>query len=229
MRKLLLGPLLIVCVALGARADDKKKDDAKIDAKKADEEKLIPVGRLDGILKKSGGSGEGLTVTVELILPDPRAQLEQLKQQQELMLALSIRNPLLRQQALVQVLQQMRGGQNAVIRKNVDLDLEPADEMVVRTMFLPEKFDDKGKPKKYTAKELKELRGPDASLPGYSADNDSLKDGQIVTVYLVRKKRVPAIKAAPKDKEKKDKDNEKLWDDDNKPKVRMIVIRAEPT
>jgi hypothetical protein len=224
MRQLLLGSLLVTLAALGVRADDKRKDDAK----KADEEKLVSAGHLDGILKKDGGSGAGITVTVELILPNPAAQVEQLKHQQELMVALSIRNPLIRQQALVQVMQQMRGAQNAVLRKNVDLDLEPADDMVVRTMFLPERFDEKGKPKKYTAKELKELRGPDPNLPGYSADDDSLRSGQIVTLYLVRKKHVPEAKAAPKDKEMKDKDNDKLWDDDKKPKVRMIVIRAEP-
>jgi hypothetical protein len=47
-------------------------------------------------------------------------------------------------------------------------------------------------------------------------------------VFLVRKKHAPQIKAGPKEKDKKDKDNEKLWDEENKPKVRMIVIRAEP-
>jgi hypothetical protein len=229
MRKLLAIPLLALCAAFPARAaDDKKKDDAKIDAKKADEEKLVSVGHLDGVLKKSGGSGAGITVAVELILPDPKAQITQLQHQLELSQAMMIRNPLQRQQQLVAIMQQMRNGQNAFIRKTVDLDLEPADNMIVRAMFLPEQFDDKGKPKKYTAKEIKELRGPDTNLPGYTADNDALKNGDLVTVYLVRKKHVPQINVAPKEKEKKDKDNDKLWDEENKPKVRMIVIRAEP-
>jgi len=234
MRKLLLTPVLVLCVAFSSRAaDDKKKDDAK----KAEEEKFVSLGHLDGILKKSGGSGAGITVSVELILPDPNAQIAQLQQQIALAQAMTIRNPLQRQQQLVSIMQQMRNGQNAFIRKTVDVDVEPLDDMIVRTMFLPEQFDDKGKPRKYTSKELKELRGPDSTLPGYTADNDSLKNGDLVTVYLVRKKHAPEIKAAPKDKEKKDKDkdkekkdkdNEKLWDEENKPKVRMIVLRAEP-
>jgi len=229
MRTLLAIPFLALCVAFPSRAaDDKKKDDAKIDAKKADEEKLVSAGHLDGVLKKTGGSGAGITIAVELIVPDPKAQIAQLQHQLALAQAMTIPNPLLRQQQLVAVMRQMQNGQNAFIRKTVDLDLEPVDDMIVRTMFLPEQFDDKGKPKKYTAKERKELRGPDPSLPGYTADNDSLKNGDLVTVYLVRKKHVPLIKAAPKDKDKKDKDNEKLWDEDAKPKVRMIVIQAEP-
>jgi len=229
MRKLLLMPVLVLCVAFTARAaDDKKKDDAKIDAKKAEEDKFVSLGRLDGILKKSGGSGAGITVSVELILPDPNAQIAQLQQQIALAQAMTIRNPLQRQQQLVAIMQQMRNGQNAFIRKTVDVDVEPLDDMIVRTMFLPEQFDDKGKPKKYTAKELKELRGPDPSLPGYTADNDSLKNGDLVTLYLVRKQHAPQLQVAAKDKEKKDKENEKLWDEENKPKVRMIVLRAEP-
>jgi hypothetical protein len=197
------------------------------DAKKADDEKLVPAGRLTGVLKNSGSSS-GITVDVELILPDPRAQLEQLKHQRDLLLALSIRNPLQRQLYVTSVLQQMRAAQSAVIRKNVDFDLEPADSMIVRTMVLPEQFDDKGKPKKYTPKDLKELRGTDPNLPGFKADLDSLKNGEVVTVYLVRKKQAAPAKAAPKEKDKDKKEKDKAADEDNKPKIRMIVIRADP-
>jgi hypothetical protein len=209
---------IILGGAFAVRADDPKK---------AEDEKLVSAGRLTGVLKNSGSSG-GITVDVELILPDPRAQLEQLRHQRDLVLALSIRNPIQRQLYVATVLQQMRASQNAVIRKNVDFDLEPADGMIVRTMVLPDQFDDKGKPKKYTAKDLKELRGPDPNLPGFKADRDSLKNGEVVTVYLMRKKQTAPAKAAPKDKDRKEKDNDKAADEDNKPKIRMIVIRAEP-
>src|ERR1700730_16468435 len=91
MRKLLLMPVVILCAAFSApAADDKKKDDAKIDAKKAEEEKFVSLGHLDGILKKSGGSGAGITVAVELILPDPNAQIAQLQQQIALAQAMTI-------------------------------------------------------------------------------------------------------------------------------------------
>lgn len=78
--------------------------------------------------------------------------------------------------------------------KNIDyrdkeVEVEASDELVVRTEILPVRFDEKGNPrsKAYTAKELKELKGTDKTLPGYGADVDSLKPGQIVNVFLGKK------------------------------------------
>ncbi|HEV2950401.1 MAG TPA: hypothetical protein VGX70_23680, partial [Gemmataceae bacterium] len=51
----------------------------------------------------------------------------------------------------------------------------------------PVAYDDKGNKKKYTAKELKELRG-DSKLEGYTAGFEDLKTNQYVKVSLVRKK-----------------------------------------
>jgi hypothetical protein len=61
------------------------------------------------------------------------------------------------------------------------------DDVKVRSKNPPIAYDDKGNKKKYTAKELKELRG-DAKLPGYAADFNDLKANQVVEVSLVYKK-----------------------------------------
>jgi hypothetical protein len=77
--------------------------------------------------------------------------------------------------------------------------------MKVRTLSPPVDYDDKGNVKKYTAKELKKLRGK-GNLPGYPADFDSLREGQAVKVYLAKPKAAKK-KAGKKGKaNKKDKD-----------------------
>jgi hypothetical protein len=114
-----------------------------------------------------------------------------------------------------------------IIRK--DFDFQAADEMKVRAAQPPLDYDEKGKPKKYTAKELKEMKGPDPNLPGYMADFDSLKAGQIVKVYFIPPKKDEGKAWAAKDKpKKKDKDGDKDIADEVKAEARMIVIMAEP-
>jgi hypothetical protein len=98
--------------------------------------------------------------------------------------------------------------------QNVEMPL--VDDVKVRLRNPPANFDDKGKPKKYTQKELAELKGPDKKLPGYTGALEDLKSGQIVTVYLVKKagplpKGVTAKEIPP----------------EYKPQVSMIVIERE--
>ena len=54
----------------------------------------------------------------------------------------------------------------------------------VRFLRAPAAYDDKGHFRKRTAEELKELKGPDPKLPGYTADLGDLKNGQTVVVRL---------------------------------------------
>jgi hypothetical protein len=68
-----------------------------------------------------------------------------------------------------------------------DVKVMTTDDVKVRTKNPPVAYDDKGNKKKYTAKELKELKG-DAKLPGYAAEFSDLKQNQVVEVSLVRKK-----------------------------------------
>src|SRR5262249_16840460 len=52
----------------------------------------------------------------------------------------------------------------------------------------PLMFDDKGKPRKPTAEELKKLKGTDPKLKGYKAELGDLKAGQVVVVTLAKAK-----------------------------------------
>ena len=96
-----------------------------------------------------------------------------------------------------------------------NLELPVHDDVQVRLAQPPAQFDDKGKPKKYTKKELDELRGSDKKLPGYTASLEDLKPGQMVKVMLVRKAGTPKVS-------KKDD-----IPPEYKPQVNLIVIMRE--
>src|SRR5438093_192788 len=74
--------------------------------------------------------------------------------------------------------------QEAKKDENQKVELQAADDLKVRTLLLPVEYDDAGKVRKLSDKELRELRGPDPKLPGYAADFDSLKPEQIVDIYV---------------------------------------------
>jgi hypothetical protein len=125
----------------------------------------------------------------------------------------------------------LQGRRIAPAKVTKDVDLRPADDMVVRMLNPPAKFEN-GKARRYTSKELRDLRG-DPKLPGYSAELESVKADQIVKVQLVRKKDAPKAKTPPPVKEKssnKDKDKDKDKDsemDENMPQIKMIVILSD--
>jgi hypothetical protein len=84
----------------------------------------------------------------------------------------------------------------------VKLDLEAAADVIVRTAEPPVEYDEKtGKVKRYTAKELRALKGPENRW-GFPADFDTLKAQQIVRVYLTWPKAAPRPRAADKDTDK---------------------------
>jgi hypothetical protein len=97
------------------------------------------------------------------------------------------------------------------------VELQLTDDLKVRTLVLPIEYDDKGKPRRLTEKEKKDLRGPDPTLPGYTSDFDSLKPDQIVEIYLDKSKNAKS-KARNKDESTPP----------TKPTATMIVICAEP-
>jgi hypothetical protein len=104
----------------------------------------------------------------------------------------------------------------------VDKEVEwgTADEVKVRNNNPPAQFDDKGRIKRYTAKELKELKGND-KLPGFPAEFSDLKAGQVVQVTLLPRKPAPR---GPK----RGKDSEGEAAEDNGPKISHIVILSQP-
>jgi|SRR5579884_757472 len=61
------------------------------------------------------------------------------------------------------------------------------DDLTVRRYSPPPAMDERGRPKRYTSKELKEMRGPKGSWR-FRADFDDLKPEQFVEVFLGRHK-----------------------------------------
>jgi hypothetical protein len=117
------------------------------------------------------------------------------------------------------------------VAKTSEIEFQHVEEPKVRTMVLPETYDEKGNIKKYTKKELEELKGKDKNLPGYESELEKLETGMEVKVVLApRKKSKPADKpaaAAEKDVDKDaDKGKNKDVDDDGEKKmqVKMIIV-----
>jgi hypothetical protein len=105
--------------------------------------------------------------------------------------------------------------------KQVNVDYTVADDLQVLVSHPPIELDDKGKPKKPSASELKKaVKGP---LPGkwFPGDFDSLKTEQGVVAFLKKKKEAPKYGTRGK---KEDKD----LVDENKPVITTICITYEP-
>jgi hypothetical protein len=101
-----------------------------------------------------------------------------------------------------------------------EVEWTAADEFKVRTANPPPLFDEKGRPKRYTKKELQELRGND-KLPGFPAEFSDIKAGQIVQVTLLQNK----TGSRPV---KRGRDAEGDASVDNLPKMSLIIILVEP-
>src|ERR1700730_16208037 len=68
--------------------------------------------------------------------------------------------------------------QVTTVQKNYTIAID--DDLVVRRLQPHPIFDEKGKPRKPTAAELKEMKGTDPKLKGYKAERSDLKPGQVV-------------------------------------------------
>jgi hypothetical protein len=71
--------------------------------------------------------------------------------------------------------------------RHESIDLQPAAEIELRVSEPPPIFDDQGKPQKYTAAELRDLKGPGKAW-GYPANWSDLQKGQTIAVFLAKKK-----------------------------------------
>jgi hypothetical protein len=218
MRQILvLAGFLALAVVLPLRADDKKADPAKMPAdKKEATDKMVAAGELTGKILNVEPNKKAFTVqvTVKYAVPNPGAM------QQMMNLQMQLSRPMAPAQRM-NLMMQMQVQQANLYQMKQDyqsFDIDASDDVKVRTPNPPADFDDKGKPKVYTAKELKELKG-DPKLPGYQAEFDNLHPDQIVTVTLVKKKEAA--------KPKKDADKDPL-EGDNKPVASMIIIQMEP-
>src|SRR4051794_35390038 len=59
-------------------------------------------------------------------------------------------------------------GKPHVVAAHTDYEVTPSDDVTVRLKYAPPKYDDKGKQVAYTKDELKDLKGPDPKLTGYT-------------------------------------------------------------
>lgn len=210
-----LGMAVLLALVVGAAGHtaDKDKDKNAADKKKDD---MVSAGEVLGRVAHVESAAKGFRIEVPVQVPNPAAMLQMANLQRQLAMS----GPQQRMNLAMQIAQQQRNMFRTEVRP---LDLEPIEGMIVRMKNPPLVFDEKGKPKKYTQKELKELKGDDPKLPGYQADFDSIRMGQIVQVVLTKKKpEKPVGKAKPVKKEDAEFLNEE------RPLVKMVLIVAEP-
>jgi hypothetical protein len=235
---------LLSLPALSAEDKDKKADPKKDDANKTDvkkdetpkkgnakkladknadkdttTEKMVKAGEVIGKVMAVIESKKSIRIQVTLQVPKLNPGALQGIQQAQLNL-LRANTP----QAMIQAQQNLARAQAGLYTmENVqkDYELEATDDVKVRMNNPPAQFDDKGRIKRYTAKELKELKGNDKQ-PGFPAEFSDLKQDQIVKVTLIRKK------GAPRAPVKKGKDVDPDLLNDFLPQMSAIIILAEP-
>jgi hypothetical protein len=242
--------LALVLSPLAADDKDAKKkgdppktgDEAakKKDAGKDKQEKLTWGMELIGKLTIDGNSQKDFTLHVTQKIMQPNYQAQQQYAQQQIQLAqhqvqmLRARTPQERSQAQQQYLQSL--AQLAQTQRNLyqardlnaDVQLRFAEKVKVRLAQPPVAYDDKGNLKRYTPKELQELRGK-SGLPGYDGEFDSLRSGQVVKAYLA--KNAVAVNPAgppkagpPKAAKKKKTDDEEDELSPARPEAVMILV-----
>jgi hypothetical protein len=210
-------------------ADEKKPDEKKDVDKKAPEE--VSAGSVTGKIIQVDETRR----TLKLSVPVPEINQNELTAINNDTLeiqrvAATERNPVNRANRIAQ-LQQSILNHKAKLYKytNKNTDFTVADDVKVRMANPPTKFDEKGKPVKYSQEELKELKGPDPKLTGYKAEFSDLRANQTVTVMLMKKKGTPMIKK-PDPAKGKDVDPASVADvlAEYAPHATMIIIVAEP-
>ena len=216
-----LGLMVLFVIVLPCLAADDTDAKAKADAAdKKQADKLIKSGKaFIGKLVKVDGDKRVLTVevTYPTTKQDPQTMQNLANLQLRRVEAQRNRNPVDRLRQLNQIeIDIERATRNLYKTATEKIELDAPEETKVRTKLLPVELDDKGKPRKLTDKEKRELKGPDLTLPGYTGDFDSLKSDQTVEVFLA--------KQPPKSKAKdKDADNT----ESTRRRIAMIVILAE--
>jgi hypothetical protein len=220
MAVLLVPAMMLTSPLAGA---DKNKDKDKDKDLDKPTEKYIKVGTLSGKVMAVYEDKKKVRVQIAYQKLNPQG----LVSVQQAQLAMAMARTL---QAVVQARMQMANAQrNLYTTAHVEVEVQAIDDVVVRTVRPREAFDEKGKIKKFTKAELKELRGPDPKLPYFKAEFGDLTADQVIEVQVVRKKGEPKPKPAPRPKKKgKDDDIDPETLRDDAPLVNMIIIRADP-
>jgi len=189
---------LVVGVALllpaPAVAQKKKPKEGVGVATKQEYDALIKAKEMTGKLVDIDDAAKTVTVRVEYksYEPKPNAAAKLSAAQQKHMQhwqnryneIMRYKNPVHRAQALSEfythVQQQMAKDSDLSKLVNIkterkDFDLDTIEKISVRWKELPVEYDDKGVAKEPTAKELKERKGKDPKVPGYSAEWTDLR------------------------------------------------------
>ncbi len=212
---------LVFCAGPAAHAQKPKKADADKDkdGETKNSEKTIKsgvvLGKVMNVYEDKKRLRLQVPIPVTTLNPSAAGQIAQ-AQQQMVQAQYALRTATSAQGAL-QARQQMAQAQVALARaqasvyqtkmENKEVEVQAIDDIVVRMAQPKQDFDEKGRVKKYTKAELKELKG-DSKLPGYKAEFTDLQNEQIVRVTMVRKKGESAPKPVKKKKGK---------DEDEKP------------
>jgi hypothetical protein len=216
-------------VKKGKDADLKKdKDDDKI---ATNTEKKIKAGQLSGKIVAVNESKKSIRLKVTYTVPKLNTGAVNQLTQAQLAMQRAAANPDPRQriQAIQQAQVQMAQAKQNVYtyeQKSQDLELQTTEDVKVRMAKPPEQFDEKGKVKKYTRKELQELKGPDPKLPGYQGEFSDLRQEQVVSVNLVKNKDAPKVRPRPKAGKDADADVDLLAN--YLPQVSMVMILRDP-
>jgi len=225
-------------------AKDDKKDEKKPDSKEGtpkkteedkalekilgptdSQEKLTPVGQLTGKIVDVQPTSKTLRLQVTRKIPVTNQGAVDALNNIQVQMRQAALNPN-RQDAY----NKMRDLQRQMLEQQAKLidykddtqtvELSAADSVQVRIAYPPPAFDDKGNPKQYTPKELRELKGV-GNKWGYPADFDTLKTDQTVVVDLGMKKSTGGKINL------KDKDLAAGLAGANKPLITTVYILAE--
>jgi hypothetical protein len=221
-----------------APKDEKKVEKGDKAEKGEKKPRLVHGPVFMGKLKEmDSNSQKNFTVEIQIPVPSPEGQKALLQAQagwaQRQAQLLRTADPRQRYQQAMQLQADIaketpRLQAGLVKLQPLDVQLRAADNIRVRTAFPPFDYDEKGRPKVYTRKELKEMKGPE-NLPGFTAEYEALRAGQMVQVFLVKNQPDPGGKkgkARPKAKINLDDDPELARE--RRLEVIMIVILAEP-
>lgn len=226
----LVVPILLVSGPAVNAQKDKKADKDK-DKDTPNSEKMIKSGVLVG--KVAALYEEQRKIRLQVTVPVTEINPGAVNSIQQAQLQMAMARARGDFQGMINAQRQLAQAQltmYTVRNHNQDVELSTTDDVVVRTARPRESFDDKGKIKKFTRAELKELKGPDPKQPGFKAEFSDVQTDQIVQVTLVRKKGVP-MKVTPRPRPKKGKDNdaEAAADllGDHLPQIGMILILSD--
>jgi hypothetical protein len=185
------GCVLLLASALSAHAAA-AKEAVKAKNPKEAKEKLLSSGLLLGRITTLDGDARTLTVqvTLQYLVADEDAVAQEVDLRGQLTDALQIEDPGERFQRVREVQAEILANRANLLRveeTQQDVALQLVEDVKVRVANPPPVFDDKGRARKYTVQELKDLKGP-GNLIGYTADFSDLKEGQTVRVSAARKK-----------------------------------------